>query len=315
MAPSQRSRFVRVAVVTLFLPLLAGTVSAPTTTSDPIAGYHNHAALTRVLQEAVREKSDIARLTSIGKSLEGRDIWVVEIGNRAGADPAERPALLVVANLDGNQLVGSELSLGIIDYLLDGYGTDGDITTSINESAFYIIPRANPDGAERMFAGIQSGQPTNARPVDDDNDGRVDEDSFEDLNGDGYITLMRVADAMGAYMVDDADPRLMKEADAAEGETGTHSLYWEGIDSDSDGFYNEDPAGGVNLNRNFQHKYPYYEVGSGPHMISELESRAIMDFVITHRNIAAVLTFGPHDNLVNSPNNKGELAAASVNCS
>ncbi len=307
-----------VLLLLLFPVLIAQVVAAstsadwnakPAAVADPIDGYHNFAALSAALQRAVRGNSEIARLSSLGNSLEGREIWMVEVGNRAGVATDSRPALLIVANLDGDQLVGSEISLRIIDYLIAGYGSDEGITKALDNSVFYIIPRANPDGAERLFSGVQTGQTTNMRPMDDDNDGRTDEDGPEDLNGDGLIGIMRVADAMGAYMVDPEEPRLMKAADAAAGESGTHVLYWEGIDSDGDGFYNEDPLGGVNLNRNFQHAYPYYQVGSGPHMISEEETRAIMDFAIAHRNISAVLTFGPHDNLVNAPNNKGELAA------
>jgi hypothetical protein len=148
----------------------------------------------------------------------------------------------------------------------------------------------------------------NTLPYDDDNDGRVDEDGLDDLNGDGLLTVMRVQDPAGAYMVHPDDPRLMKLADATEGEEGSYSIYWEGIDDDNDGFYNEDGPGGVDINRNFQHEYPYYEADAGPHMISELESRALMDFVVDHRNIAMILAYGASDNLVTPPSQRGELA-------
>ncbi len=278
---------------------------------DPLPGYHNYDALTAALRSAVQGHSDIARMESIGKTLEGRDIWMVEVGSRSGSPLADRPALLVVANLDGDQLVGSEIALDMVEYLIAGYAGDDDIRARLDETVFYVIPRASPDGAERMFASLQTGQATNTSSTDDDNDGRADEDGPDDLNGDGMITMMRVPDAMGAYASESDDERLLKVAAASKGETGAFKVYWEGLDDDGDGFYNEDPAGGVDINRNFQHNYPYYKVGSGPHMVSELESRAIMDFVVAHRNIAAVYVLGPHDNLVNPPNNKGELSPAS----
>jgi hypothetical protein len=109
-------------------------------------------------------------------------------------------------------------------------------------------------------------------------------------------------------MVHPDDPRLMKRADKAAGETGTHTLYTEGVDSDGDGYYNEDGPGGVDLNRNFQHQYPYWQPDAGVHMVSEPESRALMDFVIAHPHIGAVLTFGHSDNLVTPPNGRGQLA-------
>jgi hypothetical protein len=47
-------------------------------------------------------------------------------------------------------------------------------------------------------------------------------------------------------------------------------------------------------------------------MVSEVESRALMDFTISHRNIAAILTFGETDNLVTPPDSRGGLAAAKI---
>jgi len=113
-------------------------------------------------------------------------------------------------------------------------------------------------------------------------------------------------------MIDPTDTRLMKRADPTLGESGAYALYPEGTDNDGDGFINEDGPGGVDLNRNFQHAYPYWEGDAGPHMVSEVESRALMDFVISHRNIAAILTFGESDNLITPPDARGNLATAKV---
>jgi len=57
------------------------------------------------------------------------------------------------------------------------------------------------------------------------------------------------------------------------------------------------------------HEYPYYQDDAGWHMLSELESRAIMDWIISHRNIAAILTFGESDNLIKAPNSRGQLSS------
>jgi len=102
----------------------------------------------------------------------------------------------------------------------------------------------------------------------------------------------------------------MKRADPKKGESGAFRLFLEGTDNDGDGFINEDPPGGVDINRNFAHDYPYYKPDAGPHMVSEAESRALMDFVIARRNIAAVLTFGESDNLIVAPTSAGRLGPA-----
>jgi hypothetical protein len=271
------------------------------------ASYLDHDALSRELRRLVAGSSS-AKLTSLGTTLGGRDILVVEIAHPGGMPLTQRPGVLVVGNLEGDQLVGSSHALETVRYLLAN-ATSPAVKSVLDANVVYLIPRLNPDGAEVSFASVKADRSGNARPYDDDNDGRVDEDGPEDLNGDGLITVRRVKDPAGEYMIDPADPRLLKKADVAKGEVGAYKLYWEGVDSDGDGFINEDGPGGVDLNRNFQHDYPYFDAAAGPHMVSERESRALMDFVLAHRNIAAILTFGSSDNLVTPPDAAGKLAA------
>ncbi|MGD8329869.1 MAG: M14 family metallopeptidase [Acidobacteriota bacterium] len=280
------------------------TVSGGHAQSD---AYLDFAGLTGELRGLV-DGSPNASMRAIGTSHEGREVWLIEIADPAGAPLDERPGVLVVGNLAGDHVVGSQLALGIVRFLLE----DASAADVLRDQVVYVVPRLNPDGAEAMFAAVKADRKVNALSFDADNDGRFDEDPAEDLNGDGMITLMRVPDPTGAFMIDPDDPRLMKRADKAAGETGTHTLYTEGVDSDGDGFLNEDGPGGVDLNRNFQHEYPYYQPDAGPYMVSEPESRALMDFVVAHRNIAAVLTFGESDNLVTPPNGRGQLAGANA---
>jgi hypothetical protein len=181
----------------------------------------------------------------------------------------------------------------------------------LETSVIYVLPRVNADGAELMFAPVKAVRRTNATPFDADNDARTDEDGPEDLNKDGVITVMRVKDPKGPYMVSPEDARLLKRADPAKGEAGGWAIYSEGIDNDADGFINEDGPGGVDINRNFMHQYPYYSTDAGRYMVSEPETRAVLEYVLKHRNIAAILTFGESDNLIGGPVRPG--AAAGIN--
>ncbi len=271
--------------------------------------YHSYDEMTAMLEDVVDRHRDIARLESIGKTLEGRDVWLVEIANTEGVPVGERPALFIGGNLEGDQVIGSELALYVIDSLLDRYGTDADVRDRIDNHVIYVAPRINPDAAELMFRSPAIGRKTNTKPYDGDNDGRVDEDGAEDLNNDGYVTAMRVLDPDGEYMVDPDSPSLLRRADPAKGERGVYKVYWEGVDNDGDGFINEDPPGGIDINRNFQHEYPYHTPDAGSHMVSEPESRALMDWIIEHRNVAMILTFGESDNLITAPDNRGGLSS------
>ncbi|NJD10632.1 MAG: hypothetical protein FIB01_09425, partial [Gemmatimonadetes bacterium] len=292
----------------LLVPLLGAR--PPVAPPADYTKYHNYAELTAALQRLVGAHQDIARLVSIGESRGGRKLWAVEIAKPGKVPVPERPSLLIAANLEGDQVIGSELALFTAEWLLTQYATNPAVQQRVDEGAFLIVPRVNPDAAEGMFARPLTGGRGNLRPNDDDGDARTDEDPPEDLNGDGAITVMRVKDPAGPYRVHATEPRLMVKADASKGESGGWQLYIEGTDNDRDGFYNEDGPGGVDLNRNFQHEYPYYAADAGPHMVSEPESRALMEYVLAHPGIAAILTYGGSDNLVTAPNTRGELAVA-----
>jgi hypothetical protein len=292
-------------LLVLGLALTAGPAAAQETPR-----YHTYAEMTAALQSLAGAHKTIARISSIGKTRGGRDIWAVEIANPAGVPPAKRPALLVAANFEGDHLVGSEIALSVAEFLLNNYAGNAEVKQRLDNSTIYVIPRVNPDGAEGTFAPVKTGRRANTSPRDDDNDGRTDEDGPEDLNNDGFITIMRVKAAGGEYMIDPDEPRLMKKADPKKGETGAYKIFWEGKDNDSDGFINEDPPGGTDINRNFAHEYPYYKAEAGPHMVSEDESRALMEWIIAHRNVAAILTFGESDNLIVPPTSAGRLGQA-----
>ncbi len=272
--------------------------------------YHTYQELSAELKAIVAANPTIARIASIGKTREGRDIWAVELANPAGTPVDQRPGLLVAANFEGDHLIGSELALFMVDALTKGYATDAATKQRLDTGVIYVVPRVNADGAELMFAPVKALRRTNTAPFDADNDGRTDEDGPEDLNKDGVITLMRVKDPKGPFMVSPDDARLMKRADPAKGESGGWALYWEGLDKDTDGFIAEDGPGGADINRNFMHQYPYYEPDAGRYMVSEAETRAMLEFMLKHRNIAAIVTFGESDNLIATPSRRGDLAAA-----
>lgn len=287
--------------------LLACAIAVPVGAATDFSKYHTYQELSAALKAAASSQPTLAKVVSLGKTGEGRDIWAVEIAGPGGPPAGTRPGLLVAANFEGDHLVGSELALYLVESLLGSYATDATVKQRLDSTVIYVVPRMNPDGAEQMFASVRSGHRGNLTPYDDDNDGRTDEDGPDDLNKDGVITVMRVKDPAGPYLVSPEDARLMKKADPARGETGGWAVYLEGIDNDGDGFYNEDGRGGTDINRNFMHQYPYFAPDAGRHMVSELETRALLDYVLARRNIAAILTFGLSDNLVVTP---GRLAAA-----
>lgn len=138
------------------------------------------------------------------------------------------------------------------------------------------------------------------------------EDGPADLNGDGLITMLRIEDENGDMIPHPDDPRVLIQADPKKKERGRYRLLVEGRDQDRDEQFGEDGSAGVSFNRNFPFNYPFFQPGSGPHQVSEVETRGVADFAFGHPNIVAVLCFTPEDNLVRpwkpDPNSEGQPA-------
>jgi Zinc carboxypeptidase len=263
-------------------------------------GYMNNQKLDEALK-MVAESNDHAWIQTIGTSLGGRSIELITLaGSKEQADL--QPAILITAGIDGRHLVGTEMAIRIASSILVEHS---DVLDSMT---IYIIPRANPDGAERNFESLTMGSVGNNRVVDDDRDRNSDEDGPDDLNGDGFITMMRrlnpPIEEPATHLADPEDPRLSIQPDVKEGQRASFTLYTEGIDNDRDGVLNEDGFGYVDLNQNFMHRWPEYEPHSGRYPLSEPESMALARFVLDHDNIVMALTLGRHDNLVNLPDSK-----------
>jgi len=270
--------------------LLAGHAAA----AEPaVPGYADYDAFRAQLESIA--KSEFATLESLGRTLGKREVCLLRIGT---GPMDEKPAILVVGSVEPAHLAGSELAVRVARRLVEGAKKDKAVRAMLDRVTFYVIPRPSPDACEAFFRRPYCERDTNERPTDDDRDGKTDEDGPDDLDGDGWITQMRVEDPAGAYMPHPDDPRVLVKADSKKNEQGRWSLYVEGRDNDGDEAFGEDPPGGVAFNRNFTLKYPYFEPGAGPHQVSEVETRAVADFAFSRPNVAAVLTFTPEDNLM-----------------
>lgn len=235
------------------------------------------------------------RVSSLGQTSQKREIFLVTVGS---GDVDQHPATLIVGDVTPGEVVGSELVLQAINDLLARAANDEAVRNLLAEQTFYFIPRPSPDAAEKCFAQPFQEPAGNATVTDDDRDGKTGEDPAEDLNGDGWITLMRVEDLAGEYITHPNDPRVMVKAELAKQERGKYKLFTEGRDNDGDEAWNEDAAGGVAFNRNFTFQYPAFTPHAGLHQVSEAETRAIADFCFDHPNIATVWTMTPDDNLL-----------------
>lgn len=250
--------------------------------------------------------------TELARSPEGRPIEVITLAESA-ADPAgrtadQRPALCIVAGVQGNHTIGIDIANALIDRLAT------DHAALFATHTVYIIPSFNPDAAARFAdaARYRADSGRASEPADADRDRRTDEDPPDDLNGDGLITMMRIPapnvkyNLSPTHIISPDDARLMREPKPAEGELATHALLIEGIDNDGDGEFNEDgwggaSGGGVNLDMNFPTHWPEHTDGAGRYPLARTETRALVAWMQQRTNIVAVLVFGPHDTLATLP--------------
>jgi len=125
---------------------------------DPMRAYHNYNELTEFLENINSQYPDITNLISIGQSVEGRELWVLEVSDNAGINEIE-PEFKYIANMHGDETVGRELCLYLIEWLVNGYGNNDRATDIVDNTSIFIMPSMNPDGFE-------NGSRYNANGVD-----------------------------------------------------------------------------------------------------------------------------------------------------
>jgi hypothetical protein len=255
---------------------------------------YDYPELVEALRALVKAHPDLLTLSSNGKSVEGRDLWCVTINNPKTGSDRSKPAMYVDGNIHGNEVQAAEACLYTIWYLTENYGRVEKITKLLDEKVFYVVPTVNPDGRDWWFHGPNTTNSSRSgkAPHDDDRDGLLDEDGYDDLNGDGQITQMRKKDPNGRFKLSPEDPRLL--VPIRPGEKGEYEvLGLEGIDNDGDGLVNEDTPGGYDMNRNWPADWQpdHLQGGAGDFPLSWPETRATANFILDHPNIAGVQAF------------------------
>ncbi len=247
--------------------------------------FYNTAELNAALKALQKANPQFMKMVSLGKTYQGRDIWGVILNNPKTGPAEHKSGFYIDGNIHGNEIQGTEVALYAIWYLLKNYGKTELATRLLDERAFYIIPTMNPDSRD-YFIDKKEYYRTGFIPLDDDQDGVADEDSSEDLDGDGFITTMRKKDPNGRFKAHPDDPRIL--IPVRPGEKGEYTLLGsEGIDNDGDGRINEDELGGYDMNRNYGFNWqPHYvQYGAGPYPFCYPETKATRDFLLAHPNI------------------------------
>lgn len=131
--------------------------SSHTNVNIDFSKYHHYDDLTKFLHDMVEKYPEISKLHTIGKSVNNRDLLAIQItDNVEGVEPGE-PMFKYVGNMHGNEAVGREILIYLIQYLLENYEKDDRVTTLVKNTNIYIMPTMNPDGFENAKEGQCTG--------------------------------------------------------------------------------------------------------------------------------------------------------------
>jgi hypothetical protein len=257
--------------------------------------FHSADVIYDYMKRFAEKYPNLVDLYVIAESYEGRPIIQMTVTNKHTGEATTKPAAFFEGNRHSGEVTSAESVLWLMNHLLTGYGRDADITAILDRNAIYLRPINNPDGHNMYIHTAQANRST-VRPYDQDGDGLLDEDSPEDLNGDGNIVRMRYKDSKGDYVIDprDASGRIMKFAGVGKGD---YKVVSEGLDRDGDGRIGEDGIGGLDLHRNYPENWrPMKEAtgrgwtqgGAGDYPLSEAETRAVVTFLLANPNVYVV---------------------------
>jgi hypothetical protein len=258
--------------------------------------YHSLDVIYSWLGKWEKRYPGLVDLCEIGKSFEGRPILQITITNKKTGKDTDKPAAFFEGGRHSGEVTGSECVMWLARDLLTNYGKDPLITHLLDTKTIYLRPVNNPDGNNLYLNTAQSNR-SSVRPEDNDNDGLLDEDAPDDLDGDGLILTMRWKDEKKGNLIPDpgdSTGRIMKRVPDGKGIYLSES---EGIDNDGDGEINEDGIGGLDLHRNYPENWRprteetgrgFTQGGAGEFPLSETETRSVVGFLLKHPNISVV---------------------------
>lgn len=108
--------------------------------------HHDNGALYNVMLQVANDCPTITRIYTIGKSVDGVNLYVMEITDNPGVHEPGEPEFKYVGNMHGNEVTGRETLLHLMRDLCDRYGVDQKITKLVDSTRIHILPTMNPDG-------------------------------------------------------------------------------------------------------------------------------------------------------------------------
>uniref|UniRef100_A0A8C7FIH6 Carboxypeptidase X, M14 family member 1 n=1 Tax=Oncorhynchus kisutch TaxID=8019 RepID=A0A8C7FIH6_ONCKI len=114
--------------------------------------HHNYKEMRKLMKSVTEACPDITHIYSIGKSHMGLKMYVMEISDHPGKHELGEPEFRYVAGMHGNEALGRELLLNLMQYICQEYKLGNQrIVRLVKETRIHLLPSMNPDGYEMAF--------------------------------------------------------------------------------------------------------------------------------------------------------------------
>lgn len=253
--------------------------------------FYKYGEITQILQGYAARYPEFCRLGSVGQTLQGREIWKLEVTDLSTGDFADKPGLCVTGNIHAGEVTGSMCAMYFLDYLFTNR-EQPEVADILKRFTVYCVPRISPDGSEHYLTtpDMVRSVPT-MHPYDELQPGVQP----MDLDGDGVIRQMRVKDPAGAWKISKLDPRVMTRRGPDDFEGDFYNVYFEGRVLDYDGVTIKPAPNkfGNDLNRNFPCNWlpETKQAGSGAYALSNKESELMAKYIYSQKNLCGILNF------------------------
>ena len=128
----------------LFALCIAHTVLA-----IPEFKHHNHEDMIRYMNDIAKRCPEITRIYDVGTSVRGKKLIVMEMSDNPGKHELLEPEFKYIGNMHGNEVVGREMLLLLLDYFCQEYKYGNKtIQRLVDNTRIHIMPTMNPDGYE-----------------------------------------------------------------------------------------------------------------------------------------------------------------------
>uniref|UniRef100_A0A8D0HMX9 Carboxypeptidase X1 n=1 Tax=Sphenodon punctatus TaxID=8508 RepID=A0A8D0HMX9_SPHPU len=126
--------------------------NTPKTTDKLDFRHHNYKAMRQLMKKVNAECPNITRIYSIGKSYLGLKMVAMEISDNPGQHEVGEPEFRYVAGMHGNEALGRELLLNLMEYLCHEFEAGNPrVVRLVTETRIHLLPSMNPDGYETAY--------------------------------------------------------------------------------------------------------------------------------------------------------------------